>query len=292
MGAYVIISPVRNEEDYIKLTLDSVTSQSRLPSEWIIVNDGSTDDTVGIVEGFMSRFPWIRVVSLADRGFYFPGTGVVDVFNQGYSAISVSDWDYVVKLDADISFSPDYFEKLLLKFEANRRLGIASGITYLPKSGSWVREDVLPDHPVGPSKVYRRQCWQAIGGLKPVPGWDLADLLGAQMKGWETACFEDLIINHYRLTGTRRKGAWARNFLQGRFEYQHGYAFHYTLLKALYHVFSKPAVVGSLAKITGYLYALIVGDPFLFEDDMRKFLRKKHAAVLKKRFGFREGWPE
>jgi glycosyltransferase involved in cell wall biosynthesis len=286
MSSYVIISPVRNEEDYVRLTLDSVAAQSKLPAEWIIVNDGSTDGTAGIVEEFAQRLPWIKLINLTDRGYYFPGTGVVNVFNQGYAAISAKDWDYVVKLDADISFAPDYFENLLQRFAANSRLGIASGITYLPKDGAWIREDVLPDHPVGPSKVYKRQCWEVMGGLKPVPGWDLADLLGAQMNGWETACFDDLIVKHYRLTGSRRKGAWARNFLQGRFEYQHGYAFHYTCLKALYHVLSKPVIIGSLAKICGYLYARINGDEFLFEDDMRAFLRQKHKAVLKKKLGF------
>lgn len=286
MTKYVIVSPVRNEEDYIRLTLDSVTSQTLPPAEWIIVNDGSTDATGAIVEEYIGRFPWIRLITLSDRGFYFPGTGVVNVFNQGYAAISVPDWNWVVKLDADLSFSADYFEKLLSRFDANPRLGIASGITYLPRNGSWIREDVLPDHPVGPSKVYRRECWKMMGGLKPVPGWDLADLLSAQMNGWETACFEDLVIRHYRLTGTRRDGVWARNFLQGRFEYRHGYAFHYSLLKALRRLFSKPVLIGSTAKIAGYSYARIKKDPFLFEDDMRTFLRKKHKQVLRKRLGF------
>lgn len=285
MNNYVIISPVRNEEDYIKLTLDSVVSQSRLPSEWIVVNDGSTDRTAEIVETYSKKFPWIKLMTLVDRGFYFPGTGVVNVFNAGYAAISVPDWSFVVKLDADLSFESDYFEKLLLKFEANPRLGIASGITYLPQDDAWIREDVMPDHPVGPSKVYKRECWEGIGGLKPVPGWDLADLLAAQMKGWDTVCFDDLIIRHYRLTGSRRKGAWARNFLQGRFEYRHGYAFHYTCLKAVYHLMSKPPIVGSVAKVCGYLYAWITRDSFLFEEDMREFLRSKQAAYLKRKLG-------
>jgi biofilm PGA synthesis N-glycosyltransferase PgaC len=285
MKKYVIVTPVRNEEEYIRLTLDSVVSQVRLPAEWIIVNDGSTDATASIVQDYGARYPWIKLITLSDRGFYFPGTGVVNVFNQGYAKISVPDWEWIVKLDADLSFAPDYFEKLLPRFDGNPRLGMASGITYLPKNGDWVKEDVLPDHPVGPSKVYRRQCWESMGGLRPVPGWDLADLLAAQMNGWETACFEDLVIKHYRLTGTRREGAWSRNFLQGRFEFRHGYAFHYSLLKALYHVPSKPAVIGSLAKVSGYLYASARGDPFLFEPDMRAFLRKKQKAVLRSRLG-------
>lgn len=286
MKKYVIVSPVRNEEDYIRLTLDSVVGQTRRPAQWIIVNDGSTDATASIVEEYARDHPWIKLLTLSDRGYYFPGTGVVNVFNQGFAAIAVSDWGWVVKLDADLSFAPDYFEKLLERFDRNPRLGIASGITHLPLNGGWVKEDVLPDHPVGPSKVYRRECWQMMGGLKPVPGWDLADLLSAQMNGWETAAFDDLVIRHYRLTGTRRSGVWARNFLQGRFEYRHGYAFHYSLLKAARKLFSKPIIVGSTARLAGYLYARIRHDDFLFEEDMRAFLRKKHRDVLRKRLGF------
>jgi biofilm PGA synthesis N-glycosyltransferase PgaC len=275
MKKYVVISPVRNEEDYIQRTYESVVAQTVRPVQWIIVNDGSTDKTEAMVQAYAAEHAWIKLVTLTDRGFYFPGTGVVNVFNAGLAAVSVAEWDFVVKLDVDLSFEPGYFEELLNRFEKNPKLGMASGVTFLESQGTWVMEPVMEDHPVGPSKVYRRTCFEQIGGLKAVPGWDLADLLAAQMAGWQTMCFRDLMVKHYRPTGTRRDGLWARSVLQGRFEYRHGYAFWYTVLKAVFHLFGSASVVASAGKIYGYIYAVFARDDYIFEEDMRKFLRAK-----------------
>lgn len=283
MVKYVIISPVRNEEDYLRKTLDSVTNQTIKPTEWILVNDGSTDKTEEIIREYMPKFEWIKLLTLTDRGYYYPGTGVVSVFNKGYETIQTPDWEYVVKLDCDLSFEHNYFEKVFEEFGKNPKLGIASGCTYLPINGQLIQEPTQADHPVGPSKVYKRQCWDAIKGLKPVPGWDLADLLAAQMNGWETACYFELVLVHYRLTGSRRKGLFRPKFLQGRFEYRHGYSFFYMSFKSIYHLFSKPVIIGSFGKVTGYIYAAATREPFLFEKEMRKFLRKKHREFLKEK---------
>lgn len=283
MSRYVVISPVRNEEEYIRLTLDSVVAQTLRPAQWIIVNDGSTDRTADIVREYMAAHPWICLVELSDRGYYFPGTGVVQVFNQGFAAIAVPDWEFVVKLDVDLSFDPDYFERLIERFHSNPKLGMASGLPLLPLQGGWVPEGVLDDHPVGPSKVYRRACFEQSGGLKPVPGWDLADLLAAQMNGWHTACFKDILLKHYRISGVRRGSTWSRAKLQGSFEYRHGYALHYTILKALHHVRDRESAIGAAARISGYLQAWLTRQPHLFDADMRAFLRAKHAQVLRQR---------
>jgi poly-beta-1,6-N-acetyl-D-glucosamine synthase len=281
---YVIISPVRNEEKFLKLTVDSMASQTLLPKEWIMVNDGSTDRTEELIKEYTIQYPWIKLITLTDRGYYFPGTGVVNVFNKGFEQISFKGWDYLVKLDVDLSFEKTYFEALFKRFTDNPKLGIASGCTFIPVNNSWVQEFDQKDHPVGASKVYRRGCWDQMGGLKPVPGWDLADLLSAQMHGWETALFTDLKINHYRPTGSRREGIWAPKFLQGRFEYKHGYTFGYTFLKAFYNLFARPPIIGSIAKVCGFLYAYIKKEDYLFEKDMRLFLRKKHGHLLRGRF--------
>jgi glycosyltransferase involved in cell wall biosynthesis len=275
MSKYIIISPVRNEENYIQRTYESVVAQTLQPAQWVIVNDGSTDKTEAIVQNYVSEHDWIKLITLKDRGFYFPGTGVVNVFNAGMAEVTVQAWDFVVKLDVDLSFESNYFESLLDRFESNPDLGIASGVTFLEQQSAWVMEPVMEDHPVGPSKVYRRTCFNQIDGLKPVPGWDLADLLAAQMAGWQTVCFRDLMIKHYRPTGTRREGLWARSVLQGRFEYRHGYAFWYTFLKAIFHLFGSASLVASGGKIYGYTYAVFARDKYIFEEDMRKFLRDK-----------------
>jgi len=285
---YVIISPVRNEEDYLELTLKSVINQTVRPVEFILVNDGSTDSTPDIIDRYTARHEWIRRLDLEDRGHYLPGKGVVNAFYAGFNKISDPDWQYVVKLDCDLEFGNDYFERILEEFDKNPKLGIASGCTYLPSKGPLVKEPTQEDHPVGPSKVYKSECWAQIGGMKKIPGWDLADLLDAQMKGWETRCFFDLKLIHYRLTGSRRKGVWVPKFLQGQFEYKHGYSFTYTLIKAIKNVFSKPLIIGSIAKVTGYLFSFLKKEDYLFDKEMRSFLRMKHRKLLLSRLGIKK----
>ncbi len=287
MRKYVIISPVRNEEDYLELTIKSVINQTVKPMEYILVNDGSSDDTPNIIDKYVSKYDWIKRVDQEDRGHYLPGKGVVHTFYNGLSRVTAKNWEYIVKLDSDLEFESDYFEKLFQEFEKNPKLGIASGCTYLPVNNKLIQEQTLIDHPKGASKVYRKQCWEDIGGMKPVPGWDLADLLNAQMKGWETVCFFDLKLIHHRLTGSRRSGILGPKFLQGRFEYRHGYSFGYTFLKAAKDFIAKPFIIGSIAKVSGYLYAFARQDEFLFDAEMRKYLRKKHHDLLLNKIGIK-----
>lgn len=283
MANYIIISPVRNEEEFIEKTIKSVVNQTKKPQEWIIVDDGSTDRTAEIVTNYVKKFNWIKMVSQEDRGFYFPGTGVVNTFYKGYNNISHLAWDFIVKLDCDLSFEEDYFEKLIHEFEINPKLGIASGLTFIPKNGQMVPEKVQEDHPVGPSKVYRRKCFEDINGLKPIPGWDLADLLSAQMNGWETKCFDDYKIEHYRITGSRRKGITGGKFLLGRFEYRFGYSLGYVCLKSIYKIFDKPLILGGLSILGGYLYSFLIREDRLYDKEMRQYLRKRHRNFLKKK---------
>ncbi len=283
MIKYVIISPVRNEEEYVGKTIDSVIKQTILPVEWIMVNDGSSDKTAEIITRYMLQYPWIKLINLKDRGFYYPGTGVVHVFQKGLEQVLTNNWDFLVKLDCDLEFRNDYFEQIFAEFIINPRLGIASGCTYKPVKGDLVRESAQPDHPCGASKVYRKDCWKEIGGLLPVPGWDLADILKARMLKWDTRCFFELKLTHFRPGGSRRKGLVKPKFLQGRFEYRHGYSFFYTFLKASKNIFSKPVVIGSIGKVAGYIWAFASRDPYLFDPEMRKFLRSKHREYIFKK---------
>lgn len=284
---YVIISPVRNEEEFLEGTMDSVVNQTIKPAEFILVNDGSTDRTPEIIDRYMAKYEWIKRVDVKDRGYYLPGTGVVNTFYKGFETISVKDWEFVVKLDCDLEFEHDYFENILTEFDKNPKLGLASGCTYIPIGDEFVREKTQEDHPVGPSKVYKRECFDQIGGIPAIPGWDLADLLASQMKGWETRCFFDLKIKHFRVTGSRRKGITGGKFLLGRFQYRFGYSFFYSLLKGIYRMFEKPVIIGGISIISGYIYAAIRREEHLFKPEMRAFLRSKQRKYLRSKLGLK-----
>jgi len=279
MRKYTIISPVRNEEDYLERTIRSVVSQTVQPLEWIIIDDGSTDKTPEIINKYRKKHSWIKTYQ-RKPGKYYPGAGVVQAFYEGFNKIENKDWEYVVKLDGDLEFKADYFEKLFERFEANPKLGMASGKTFVPENGKLTMEPCTDDHVRGPSKVYKRQCFEEIGGLPETLGWDTIDELKAQLKGWETRSYKDLVILHLRRMSYQHKD-WSRGRLKfGRGSYFLGYHPLFILAKGFYRIFDKPYFIGGIAVILGYFDSMIKREPQYPEKEVIKHLRKKQLKRL------------
>src|SRR5689334_7552919 len=137
---YVIVSPVRDEQAYLHRTIESVSRQTVRPQEWVIVNDGSTDATASIIDGVAKAEPWIRPLHRINRGYRKAGGGVVEAFNAGYGTLQSDDWEFIVKLDGDLSFDPRYFEECWRRFKEDQRLGIAGGSIYHIIDGKQVLE--------------------------------------------------------------------------------------------------------------------------------------------------------
>ena len=175
MTRYVIITPARDEEQHIEATIESVIGQTLRPAEWVIVDDGSTDRTSEILDQYAAQFPWIRLVHRPNRGFRKSGGGVVEAFYEGYDSLQCDAWDFIVKLDGDLSFSPDYFQRCFEHFREQPRLGIGGGDIYHDLDGELRLEANPKFHIRGATKIYRRPCWEDIGGLWPGPGWDTID---------------------------------------------------------------------------------------------------------------------
>ena len=202
MTRYVIVTPVRDEEAHLEATIASVSAQTIRPVEWVIVNDGSTDRTGEIIDRDAAQSPWIRGVHRPNRGFRKSGGGVVEAFYDGYNALRCEDWEFIVKLDGDLSFSPDYFRGASNILESSLCSGLAGEI-FTTNLGEELKLQANPKfHVRGATKIYRRACWEAIGGLWSAPGWDTIDEVKANMLGWKTYSFEELRLTHHRFTGT------------------------------------------------------------------------------------------
>jgi len=277
---YVLISPVRDEEEYIKMTLDSVANQTVLPVEWILVDDGSSDRTPEIIDEFARTHPWIRLKLRADRGKRAIGAGVIEAFNFGLKHLSVSDYEFLVKLDGDLSFGPTYFEDLFRKFSDNRDLGIASGKTYIERRGNLVVERMADQHVRGASKVYRRACFEQIDGLKPIIGWDMVDELYAQYKGWETRSFAELVLVHHRPMGTSTGSALRGKLRWGRGRYVTGSHPVFILASGTYRMTEHPYVLGGLALMYGYFTAWLNRHPRITESEIREFQKRRELKRL------------
>ena len=284
---YIVISPVRNEERHIERTIDSVCAQSIKPIRWIIVDDGSSDGTPAIISERAKSHDWIVLLRRPDRGFYdLDGGGEIKAFLNGYECVKGWDYDYLVKLDGDVSFNEAYFEDLFNEFGANPKLGIASGGCYHLIANRLVLEKSYKCHPRGAGRVYRRRCWEEIEGVVESVGWDAMDVYKARMLGWEACHFEAIRIIHHVRTGSKdglvhdlRRG--------GRISYLIGCHPIFFLLVGLKRMFMAPFVAGGLAYLWGYLGASVKNEERIVDLNLMNFIRKEQVGRIKRALSFR-----
>lgn len=279
---YVVISPVRNEAQYINLTLQSMVNQTVKPSEWVIVNDASTDETADIVASYAQDHNWLKLITkerrvkAADRQ---RGRGVIDTFYFGRDKLTVQDYSFIIKLDGDVAFEPNYFEFLLDKFAENSRLGIAGGGLYEQKNGEDWTLVSAPDHVGGPAKMYRRSCIESIGGIVPALGWDGFDEWQALALGWDVRSFDQLKIFHHRIMGNAT-GSLKSKIEQGYGAHCMGYHPLYTVVRGLGHISTPPYLLGGLAMIVAHFVAWSQGQPQLPAPSIKRFIQQTQLKQL------------
>jgi glycosyltransferase involved in cell wall biosynthesis len=277
-ASYVILTPVHNEANNIRKTLDSVVSQTIKAQQWIIINDCSTDETPEIVRSYLLENPWIILVDSRLQKGRERGGRIAKVVLEGEKHISVN-YDFLVKLDGDLSLPLDYFERIFQKFLENPKLGIAGGVIHVPNNGGWRLEKTPMDHVRGATKIYREACLKEIGGIEPVNGWDGIDEWRAQLAGWETSSFPDIPLYQHRPTGGAENGLRA-HVLGGEFAYFLGYPWFFTLARSIYWSFKeRPYIVSGVAQFWGYISSLLrredrFDDPILLEYIRRKQINR------------------
>jgi len=277
----VVISPVRNEAENIKSTIESMIAQTFKPVRWIIVDDGSTDGTGEIVLKYSKEHDWIQLIELPDRGFYdLMQGGEIKAFYRGFDSIPDLDWDFLAKLDGDISLERTYLHKVLMRFIENPKLGIASGACFNERKGVKVIEKVYEKHVRGAGRIYRKQCWDDISGVARDLAWDAVDVYKARMLGWETASFEDIEMIHHVETGTK-DGAFRGFIRQGRVAYLMGIHPFFFLAKSGYFLTRRPRLIGSIGYHYGFVKSLFKGEKRIVDPELMKFIREEQKERMK-----------
>jgi len=285
---YLLISPCRNEVDFMRQTLNTVIGQSVLPEKWVIVDDGSTDDTPRILKEYAQRHPWIQVVTRKDRGRRAVGPGVIEAFYAGYETINPDDYDYLCKLDLDLRLPPHYFEILMERMAKNPRIATCSGKAYIEDNGRLVNERHGDETSLGMTKFYRVSCFKAIGGFVREVMWDGIDCHRCRMSGWIACSWDepDLRFVHLRPMGSSQQGIYTGRMRHGYGQYFMGTGFIFIAASALYRITEKPYVLGSLAILWGWLRAALLRMARYDDPEFRKFLRRyqwRSLLVGKKR---------
>jgi glycosyltransferase involved in cell wall biosynthesis len=252
----VIISPCRDEQATLERTIACMKAQTLAPVRWIVVDDGSKDRTPEILARAAQEIPWLRVVRRTDRGFRKVGGGVIDAFYDGLASADV-DYDFVGKMDVDLEFSPRYLEHIMGHFARDPRLAAASGKVFRPEGDGFVEEFMIDEMVAGQFKLYRRHCFEEIGGFVREVMWDGIDFHKARMRGYRTASLpdEELRIIHLRLMGSSDKNVYRGRLRWGRGQWFMGTAFPYIVASGALRMKEKPYVLGGLTIIAGYLVA-------------------------------------
>jgi glycosyltransferase involved in cell wall biosynthesis len=280
----VIVSPVRDEADYIELTLQSMVAQTVRPREWIVVDDGSSDNTPEIVLRYAEQYPFIRLVRRSNRGFRKLGGGVIAAFKEGLAQVTEGDYAYLAKLDGDMSLGPRYLEKMFEKFAANPRLATVSGKVFRPEDGRLIEEAITEEHVAGQFKLYRREAYEAIGGFLEAVLWDGIDVHSVRMHGWDTMNFHDpeALLYHHRLMGSSDKHIWRGRLRWGRGIHFMGYHPLYALASGVFRMRETPFILGGLLIICGYMQAALSGAPRYDNPEFIRYLRKWQLHKLKR----------
>jgi hypothetical protein len=277
---YVLITPARNEEAYIELTIKSVVAQTVKPLRWVIVSDGSTDRTDEIVRSYLSANPWMELLRMPERRErHFAGK--VMAFNAGRAKLSDLPHDVIGNLDADVSFEAEHFHYLIAKFTENPRLGVV-GAPFLEESHGYDYRFTNIENVWGGCQLFRRECFEGIGGYVAVKGGcvDHIAVISARMKGWKTRTFTEKVCVHHRTMGTAQHGGFTAKFRDGAKDYSVGNHPVWELVRTVYQMSRRPLFIGGLALALGYAWSLIRRVERPVSHDLVVFTRREQMQRL------------
>jgi glycosyltransferase involved in cell wall biosynthesis len=278
---YYLIIPAYNEAQHIQLTLQSIVEQTATPSKVVVVNDNSTDNTPDIVAEFVTRYPWIELIHKTSEAIHLPGSKVIQAFQKGLEQVD-DNYDFIVKLDADLILPPNYFEKIIQIFNSDATIGMAGGFCYIEKNGDWILENLTDkDHIRGALKAYRRQCFLDIGGLKPAMGWDTVDELLSKFYNWKVVTDATLKIKHLKPTGANYNQS--ARYKQGEAFYTLGYGFFITAIASAKLALMKKKPLLFIDYLQGYWKAKWAKKEWLVTQEQAQFIRNYRWKKIKEK---------
>ena len=274
---YAVVTPARNEAANLRRLAAALAAQTVPPQNWIVVDNGSTDGTLELARELAERHEWARVLTIPGATSAERGAPIVRALEAGIEALAEDPPDFVVNVDADISFEPDYFELLLARFAADPALGIASGSAYELEQQTWRRRHVTGSTVWGASRAFRWRCLQDVLPFERRLAWDGIDEFKANALGWRTTAFEELPFRHHRPEGQRDGSAWRARTNQGIAAHYLDYRPWYLVLRSLWQARRGPA---ALAMIWGYAQAALAREPRLEDEAARAYLRRQQSIRL------------
>lgn len=281
---YVLITPCRDEAVYARRCIESVLKQTVPPALWVVVDDGSSDETPAILAEYAAKTPWMKILRRENRGRRAVGPGVVDAFYAGLDSIRRDDFDFLCKFDLDLDIPPRYFEILIDRMAAEPRLGTCSGKAYFEdeQPGKLVSEKCGDEMSLGMTKFYRVSCFKEVGGFVREVMWDGIDCHRCRMLGWIACSWDEPELRFVHL---RPMGSSQQNILVGRMRHGYGQYFMgtslaYMTVSSVFRMSVPPFVIGGLAMWWGFVRSALGRKPRYPDLEFRRFLRRYQWQCL------------
>lgn len=277
MSDCLAITPARDEERFLPGLIESMVAQTVLPRKWIVINDGSVDSTKRLLDDAARNYPWIEPHHLeVGRARVEGGESVVMDFLR---RAEVERYDYMLRVDADITFEAELVQSLLCEFTRDPNLGIAGATLWEPKDGDWQEVATPAFHTRGAIKLYSSKCLAMIGGLDGGLGWDTVDEACAMMLGFHTRSFRHIRARHHRPQG-QAGGRWRARLASGRAAYRSGYSPIFMLARAVSHSFTPPFALGGALMLAGFFEGYLGRRPRAASPELVKFVRRQQLRRL------------
>lgn len=284
---YIILTPAKNEGKYIEFTIQSIIAQTVKPKKWIIIDDGSMDETSIIVSKYVRENNFIELIKNNTQSeTRSGGSKVVRAFNVGYESIRQSPFDIVVKMDADLTLPQNYFEEVIKCFKTYPNVGLCGGYCVVASGEVYIKESYSDDHVRGAFKSYRRECFNAIGGFKEIWNWDSIDEAAVRYHGWELRVLPLAVIHH---RPTSKEYNLLRHCYKTGFEmYKERIDVISLLVIASAHLMNPPAIIGSILYLSGYFFSWIKRENKTINKELGDFIRNERYTMLLKKIGYRK----
>jgi biofilm PGA synthesis N-glycosyltransferase PgaC len=279
---YCLVTAARNEQHLIAHTVRSVASQTVLPARWVIVSDSSSDDTDEVVASLAQEYHFITFVRRSEESATRSFGSKVHAFRLGCQYLGPLAYGFIGNLDADVTFAPDYFERLLQRFRANSRLGVGGGIIQELIGKRFIAQRISRNSVAGAVQLFRRECYEQIGGYVPLRygGIDSAIEIMARMRGWEVETFPELPVRHHRRVASGSGSMFKREWRHGLRHYDLGYYPLFELLRNVYRLSERPYVIGAALMSLGYLWALATCKPRELPEDVVRYFEEEQKQRL------------
>ncbi|MCP5064831.1 MAG: glycosyltransferase family 2 protein [Ignavibacteriae bacterium] len=278
---YILITAAKNEQDYIEGTITSVIKQSIKPILWIIVSDGSTDNTDEIIKSYANKYSFIKFIRTEAKKRNF--TSKVHVLNMALSTIEKNNYDFIGILDADITFQEDYYEKILEEFDRDPKLGLAGGEFFDIIDGKRFRVMKSSMSVRGGIQLFRKECFNQLGKFVPLKngGEDVIMEVSVRKNGWKAMSFDHQMLDHHRLTGTAGWGLYEAKFKEGILSYSMGYHPLFQLLKSINRLRERPYIISGILHFLGFVVANIRREKRIVSKDFIQYLRNEQIERIK-----------